>query len=50
MVKDRQEREDEDVKKRELQDLQNKREKAKRQLASLDKEIGLLTKMKKLSK
>ena len=50
LVKDRQEREDGDVRKRELQDLQNKREKAKRQLASLDKEIGLLTKIKKVSK
>ena len=47
---ERQEREDREVRKRELQDLQNKREKAKRQLASLDKEIGLLTKMKKMTK
>ena len=44
---ERQEREDREVRKRELQDLQNKRKKAKRQLASLDKEIGLLTKMTK---
>ena len=35
------------IKKRELQ---NNREKAKRQLASLDKEIWLLTKMKKVTK
>ncbi len=50
IVNKRQEKEEGDVKKRELQDLQNKREKAKRQLASLDKEIGLLTKIKKVSK
>ena len=47
IIKDRQEREDGDVRKIELQDFQNKREKAKRLLASLNKEIGLLTKVKK---
>ena len=51
LVLEKQEGEDREVKKRELQDLQNKREKAaKRQLASLDKEIVLLTKMKKSDK
>ena len=42
--------EDREVRKRELQDLQNKREKAKRQLASLDIKIGLLTKIKIVTK
>ena len=50
LVLEKQEEEDREVRKRELQDLQNKREKAKRQLASLDKEIGLLTKIKKVTK
>ena len=45
----KQEGEDQEIRKRELQDLQNKRDKAKRQLASIDKEIGLLTKIKKVT-
>ena len=46
----KQEGEDQEIRKRELQDLQNKRDKAKRQLASIDKEIVLLTKIKKVTK
>ena len=42
--------EDQEVRKRELKDLQNKPDKTKRQLASIDKEIGLLTKTKKVTK
>ena len=46
----KQEGEDQEIRKRELQDLKNKRNKAKRQLASIDKEIVLLTKIKKVTK
>ena len=45
-----QESEQEDVRKRELQDLHKQREKAKHKTASFDKEISLLSKMKKVSK
>ena len=50
LVLKKQEGEDLEIRKRELQDLQNKRDKAKRQLASIDKEIVLLTKIKKVTK
>ena len=48
MVNERQESQKEDVRKRELQDLQKQGDKAKRRIASLDKEIGLLSKKKKV--
>ena len=48
MVNERQESKKEDVRKRELQDLQKQRNKVKRRIASLDKKISLLSKKKKV--
>ena len=45
LVLKKQKGEDQKIRKRELHNLQNKRDKAKLQLASIDKEIGLLTKI-----
>ena len=49
-LKGKQESEKEDIRKQDLQDLKKQSEKAKRKIASLDKKIRLISKMKKVSK